>query len=205
MAFKTAFAKACFILVAGACTGVPAHAQPSKPIRARLIVFNQALSPAEISEVANRTTAALYPFAQVARIDQRTWRGLPSAGVDVPSRSTQLHAAARWARAKRMHRGSPLVAIITPALLGGDSGYLAGLAEGTCRRGFVTVNTKPGRVESNTVGVVHELAHLLGASHIASPSSWMHPAAIDEAKANYQATARFLPESVAQMRRCGLR
>jgi len=205
MAFKTAFAKACFIIVAGAYS--TAHAAPNytpAPKKVRLVVFNGALSPAEASEVANRASAAWYPFAQVARIDFRTWRNLPTAGPDIFSRADQLYKAAAWARTKGMHRGHGSVAMVLPEL---DGGYLAGLALTTCAsspaRSYATVNTKPFRVESNTIATVHEVGHLLGASHITAPLSWMHPDALGEGqRQGYQSVARFAPQSTAQIKNC---
>lgn len=206
MAFKTAFAKACFIIVAGAYS-TTAHGAPyrtPRPTKVRLVVFNNAISPQEASEVANRASAAWYPFAQVARIDFRNWRNLPTAGPDIFSRADQLYKAAAWARTKGMHRGYGPVAMVTPELTGG---YLAGLALTTCAsspaRSYATVNTKPFRTESNTIATVHEVGHLLGASHIVDPLSWMHPDALGEGqRQGYQSVARFAPTSLQQIRNC---
>jgi hypothetical protein len=203
MAFKTAFAKACFIIAAGACTTANAQGYTPKTTKVRLIVFNGALSPQEASEIANRATAAWSPFAQVSRIDYRQWRDLPQAGPDIYTRADQLYKAAAWARTKGMHRGYGVVAMVTPELLGG---YLAGIALTTCAsspaRSYAVVNTKPGRADTNTVALVHEAAHLMGAGHIENPLSWMHPDALNEANKNYTAVARFAPASTQQIKRC---
>lgn len=198
MAFKTAFAALCSIVIAGAC-----HAAP-RPTKVRIVVFNGAISAGEAGEIANRFNAAHYPHAQVSRIDFRQWAGLPQAGPDIFSRADQLYKAAAWSRARRLHRGYGSVAMVTPELVGG---YLAGIALTTCAsspsRAYAVVNTKPFRTDSNTIATVHEVAHLLGASHITEPLSWMHPDALGEGqRQGYQSVARFAPQSTAQIRNC---
>lgn len=196
MAFKTAFATLCSIFIAGAVSAAPT--------KIRIVVFNGAISAAEAGEVANRFTSAHYPQAQVSRIDYRTWRDLPTAGPDIYTRADQLYKAAAWARTKGMHRGYGSVLMVTPELAGG---YLAGLALTTCAsspsRAYAVVNTKPNRTDSNTIATVHEVGHLLGASHIEAPLSWMHPDALGEGqRQGYQTIARFAPTSLQQIRNC---
>ena len=201
MAFKTAFATLCSIFIAGAVHAAPYTPMPAK---VRIVVFNGAISAAEAGEIANRFTGAHYPQAQVSRVDFRTWRALPQAGTDIFTRADQLYKAAAWARTKGMHRGYGSVLMVTPELAGG---YLAGLALTTCAsspsRAYAIANAKPFRADSNTIAAVHEVGHLLGASHITDPLSWMHPDALGEAqRQGYQTIARFAPQSLQQIKSC---
>jgi len=196
MAFKTAFATLCSIFIAGTVSAAPT--------KVRIVVFNGAISVAEAGEVANRFTAAHYPQAQVSRINYRTWRDLPTAGPDIYTRADQLYKAAAWARTKGMHRGYGSVLMVTPELNGG---YLAGLALTTCAsspsRSYAIANAKPNRPDTNTIAAVHEVGHLLGASHITEPLSWMHPDALGEGqRQGYQTIAKFAPQSLAQIKSC---
>ena len=201
MAFKTAFATLCSVFIAGAVSAAPYTPMPTK---VRIVVFNGAISAQEAGEIANRFTSAHYPQAQVSRIDYRTWRALPQAGPDIYTRADQLYKAAAWARTKGMHRGYGSVLMVTPELAGG---YLAGVALTTCAsspaRAYAITNAKPLRTDTNTIAAVHEVAHLLGASHITEPLSWMHPDALGEAqRQGYQSVARFAPQSLQQIRNC---
>jgi len=196
MAFKTAFATLCSIFIAGTVSAAPT--------KVRIVVFNGAISAQEAGEIANRFTAAHYPQAQVSRVDYRTWRALPQAGTDIFSRADQLYKAAAWARTKGLHRGYGSVLMVTPELNGG---YLAGLALTTCAsspsRSYAIANAKPNRPDTNTIAAVHEVGHLLGASHITEPLSWMHPDALGEGQRHgYQTIAKFAPQSLAQIKSC---
>lgn len=201
MAFKTAFAALCSVFIAGAGQAAPYTPRAAK---VRLVVFNGAISPQEAGEIANRASAAWYPYAQISRIDYRQWRGLPTAGPDIFSRADQLYVSARWARTRRLHRGYGSVVMVLPELTGG---HLAGLALTTCAsspsRAYAIINTKPNRADTNTIALVHEAGHLLGASHITSPLSWMHQDALGEGqRQGYQTVAKFAPQSTAQIKRC---
>ncbi len=165
----------------------------------RVLVANHALPRAELAAVVAEANLALpVPITDVRYTSIR----VPPADITIASRATQLYAAARGARLRRLDKGYSAVHFVTDTL---SEGYLGGLALRVCSpRDFNDVsisNMRPGRHAQNVTAMVHEISHTLGAEHVPEVS-WMHPDALAYAKTQFAEVEHYTPASKALISQC---
>ena len=89
------------------------------------------------------------------------------------SRKTQLYAWKKYARKNKFHRGVDVVHIILPPIYEGGLNWFAGIANGICQSGTEAISLSNAgydtagnlRLLASSIGIAHEMAHVLGAGH----------------------------------------